>query len=288
MDIKIIHDYVLYLIGECALSVTLHPMSDESLITDSALHDFNIHSSPYCSFIKSLPGGHVRCLSQQKKAHCRCCGEGQSFCGACYAGVREYVYPFGDGKNIIGFISVSGYAVPSPERHISAVAEVFGCEREIVAKEYRTLRTQMPDKEKIDTLILPLCKMLELAYLREENTNAPSSLNERICHYIRRHYSLELTADLICEKFLCSKSYLSHTFKKHTGKSFREYLTDIRLHYARQLLEHSTLSVTQISFSVGFNDSNYFSGVFKQKEGVSPLKYRKDLLARQKAIAREK
>ncbi len=281
MDIKIIRDYILYLIGECALSVTLHPMSDESLITDSPLHDFNVHDNSYCSFIKSLPGGHARCLSQQKKAHRRCCSEGKSFCGACYAGVVEYVYPFGDGKSTVGFISVSGYAAEKRERYLSSVCETFGCDTDAAAKEYRKLKPRMPDKERIDTLILPLCKMLELAYLRNEGECAPSSLNERICHYIRRHYSLDLTAELICEKFSCSKSYLSHAFKKHTGKSFREYLTDIRLHSARQLLEHSSLSVTQISFSVGFNDSNYFSGVFKQKEGMSPLKYRKDFFSRQ-------
>ena len=274
MDIKIIHDYVLYLIGECALSVTLHPMSDESLITDSALHDFNIHSAPYCSFIKSLPGGHVRCLSQQKKAHCRCCGEGQSFCGACYAGVREYVYPFGDGKNIIGFISVSGYAVPSPERHISAVAEVFGCEREVVAKEYRTLRTQMPDKEKIDTLILPLCKMLELAYLRNEDECAPSSLNERICHYIRRHYSLDLTADLICEKFLCSKSYLSHAFKQEMRVSITQYITRIRIEQAQRLLNESDLKVGEIAGRVGLSDPRYFNTVFKRQVGMTPSEFK--------------
>ncbi len=275
MDLKIIQNYILYLIKECSLSVTLHPISDESLITGSALMNFNIHDTPYCSYIKSLPDGHLRCLSQQKKAHRKCCRENGSFCGICYAGVREYVYPLSDGKDIIGFISVSGYASDDTDGYISFVAEHFDRSPDSVAAEYKKLKAKMPDKDRIDTLILPLCKMLELAYLKEEKEAEPISLCEKVCRYIQRHYSIDLTTDMVCKKFSCSKSYFSHSFKGYTGKSFREYLTDIRLNYAKRLLLHSDLSVTQISFSVGFNDSNYFSNVFKQKVGVPPLAYRK-------------
>ena len=275
MEIEIIQNYILYLIKECGLSVSLHPMNDETLITCSTLMNFNIHDNSYCSYIKSLPNGHSRCLSQQKKVFKRCCNENESFCGVCYAGVAEYVYPLHDEKNMIGFISVSGYACDNKEQYSAFIAEHFDCHLDSVLKEYHKLKTNMPDKKRIDTLILPLCKMLELAYLKEIKAPQSASLNEAICHYIQRHYSIDLTTDLICKKFSCSKSYFSHSFKSYTGKSFREYLTDIRLNYAKQLLEHSTLNVTQISFSVGFNDSNYFSNVFKQKIGVSPLLYRK-------------
>ena len=115
--------------------------------------------------------------------------------------------------------------------------------------------------------------MLELAYLKEIKETKAKPLNEKICLYIQRHYSIDLTTDLLCRKFLCSKSHFSHSFKRYTGKSLREYITDIRLNYAKQLLEYSSLNITQIAFSVGFNDSNYFSNVFKQKIGVSPLAY---------------
>ena len=128
----------------------------------------------------------------------------------------------------------------------------------------------------LDCVIKGDCLLEEYGfYLKEIKDPQAASLNEAICHYIQRHYSIDLTTDLICKKFSCSKSYFSHSFKSYTGKSFREYLTDIRLNYAKQLLEYSNLNVTQISYSVGFNDSNYFSNVFKQKIGLSPLLYRK-------------
>lgn len=276
MEIKIIQDYILYLIKECELSVSLHPISDETLITHSMLINFNIHDNPYCSYIKSLPNGHAHCLSQQKKVFNNCCRKAESFCGVCYAGVKEYVYPLGDGKNILGFISVSGYTCEQSSQYASFVSEEFNSELSSVLKEYNKLKPNIPDKKRIDTLILPLCKMLEFAYLKEVKEPKADSLNEAICRYVQRNYSMDLTTDLICKHFSCSKSYFSHSFKRYTGKGFREYLTDIRLNYAKQLLEHSALNVTQISFSVGFNDSNYFSNIFKQRIGISPLAYRKN------------
>ena len=178
-------------------------------------------------------------------------------------------------NNILGFISVSGYAYEQSSKYISFVSEIFDSNPDSVLKEYNKLKASIPDKARIDTLVLPLCKMLELAYIKEHNEPEPYSLSEAICRYIQRNYSIDLTANHICEHFSCSKSYFSHNFKSYTGKSFREYLTDTRLNYAKQLLEHSELNITQISFSVGFNDSNYFSNIFKQKTGISPLAYRK-------------
>ncbi len=277
MEIEIIQNYILYLIKDCGLSVSLHPINDETLITCSTLITFNIHNNSYCSYIKSLANAHAHCLSQQKEIFNQCCKNNESFCCVCYAGVKEYIYPLRDKNNVIGFIAVSGYADYNKEQYTSFISKHFDCSSNSVSREYHRLKFKMPDKERVDTLIFPLCKMLELAYLKEVSTPVSDSMNDAICRYIQRHYSINLSTDLICKKFSCSKSYFSHSFKSHTGQSFREYLTNIRLNYAKQLLEHSNLSITQISSSIGFNDSNYFSNVFKRKIGISPLLYRKQI-----------
>lgn len=275
MDVEIIRNYILYLIEDLGLSVSLHPIKDEALITTSSLMSFNIHSSSYCSYVKSLSGGHKACVCHQKAIFDKCAEENGCFLNVCYAGVKEYVYPIRDGESIKGFIAVSGYPCENKEEYLAFVATHFGCDISAAYAEYDKLKPRLPDKERLDTLILPLCKMLELAYIKEEKTPRSDSLGEAISRYIRQNYAMDLTAEHICKVFSCSRSYLSHSFKSYTGQSFRDYLSSIRLSYARQLLEHSSLSVTQISFSVGFNDSNYFSSVFKKRLGVSPLTYRK-------------
>ena len=196
MEIKIIQNYILYLIKDCGLSVSLHPFQDETLITDSTLMNFNIHDNSYCSYIKSLPNGHAECIAHQKKVFNQCCQAKESFCNVCYAGVKEYIYLLHNKERVIGFISVSGYACDNKEEPVSFVSERFGCNLDFVLEEYHKLKTNMPDKERIDTLILPLCKMLELAYLKEIKDPQAATLNEAICHYIQRHYSIDLTTDL--------------------------------------------------------------------------------------------
>lgn len=134
----------------------------------------------------------------------------------------------------------------------------------------------MPPKEEIDALVLPLSDMLELAYIKSEGgADASDELVGRVERYVKKNHTRNITLDDVCREFSCSRSSISHLFKKRTGKSFREYLTDIRIEDAKTLLSYSGLSVTEIALSVGFSDSNYFSGVFKASTGVTPMAYRR-------------
>ena len=271
-----IRDYILYLRNECGLSVTLHPVESDTLIADSGLLDFTIHESSYCAYVKSCDGGQRRCLAQQKRVVGACRRSGGGFCGVCFAGVFEYVYPIVDGEAVVGFISVSGYQSPDGLKRLASAAETLSVPLSSLTAAYGGLR-KPPSKGRIDTLLIPLCRMLELAYLRRGSASAPAAegFGERVLHYMRLHYAIDLSADEVCRRFYCSRSYLSHRFKSETGQSFRQALNEIRIERARQLLEHSSLSVFEIAFSVGFNDSNYFSNLFRSHEGLSPMAYRR-------------
>ena len=276
-ELQQIENYVIYLIRECELSVTLHPIEKETLITFSNLIHFNTHANPYCTHIKSTKAGYERCLLQHRKVLGKLKKQDQPFCGLCHAGVFEYVYPLRNAKNIIGFISVSGYACKEGAKRIARTSKEFGYSDSVLQKAYDTLRDIDADRDRIDTLVAPLCLMLELAYRKEHPSDEKEDILKQILRYIQMNYSVDLTAEELCRLFGCSRSYFSHTFKRATGKSFREYLTDVRLENAKRLLAFSHLNVTEISFAIGYADSNYFSNVFKKKEGFSPLTYRKQI-----------
>lgn len=93
--------------------------------------------------------------------------------------------------------------------------------------------------------------------------------------YIKRHLSAQLTISEIAEQVFVSNSTLTKRFKAELSKSVREYVNDIILFEAAQLLLKTNLSVLAISERFGFSDQFYFSRRFKQKYGVSPMKYRK-------------
>ncbi len=72
-----------------------------------------------------------------------------------------------------------------------------------------------------------------------------------------------------------STSYISKEFKRIKGKTVIEFLTDIRMDKAKELLKTTNLKVFEISMQVGYEDANYFSYNFRKHIGTSPLKYRK-------------
>jgi AraC-like DNA-binding protein len=71
-----------------------------------------------------------------------------------------------------------------------------------------------------------------------------------------------------------SPFHLAREFKRQTGRSVMQYLTDFRMMHARNLLEHSSLSVRQIAERCGFADQSHFGAAFKRMHGMTPLQYR--------------
>lgn len=275
-DINDIKNYILYLRNKCGLSITLHTMEDENIIVPSELFTFNIHDNSYCICVKSSPEAFGHCIKRQNLIKEKC-SEG-AFCGVCYAGVKEYVYPITKQGKTVGFICVSGYRCDNAESYIEAVADKYHLSAERLNESYHSLKSEMPTKEETDTLLIPLCNMLELAYIKSESgVDKDEPLTDKIIRYIKRYHTQDITLEDICKEFSCSRSHISHMFKKCTGKSFREYLTGVRLSDAESLLKYSELSVTEIAFSVGFADANYFSGVFKKRVGMSPMAYRRSV-----------
>lgn len=274
-NIEAIEKYIVYLIGECGLSVTLHPMEKDKLITFSSLMRFNTHDNSYCTLVKTKKCAHERCLAGQKRVLEKMRDVCEPFSGVCHAGVRERVYPLRNESEIIGFISVSGYYSETGSERIDRLSSELGFDKPTLVKSYNTLKPYDADRERLDALIYPLAGMLELAYIKEEKSKETESLMKRIERYVKQNYNTDLTVNDICKEFGCSRSYFSHTWSSLVGKSFREYLLDLRLDNAKRLLDLSSLNVTEIAFSVGFSDSNYFSSIFKKRHGVSPLAYRK-------------
>ena len=71
-----------------------------------------------------------------------------------------------------------------------------------------------------------------------------------------------------------SPYYFSKLFKAETGTTFVEYLTNLRMERAQELLKDEGLSIKEICASVGYADPNYFSRTFKKNVGVTPTVYR--------------
>ena len=95
--------------------------------------------------------------------------------------------------------------------------------------------------------------------------------------YIEENYdSCGLSVESVAEKYGFSVSYFSKLFNSYTGKTFPDYMNQLRLAKARTLLlECPELTIQEIAGRVGFNSSSYFSAAFRKYYGVTPSQIRK-------------
>lgn len=102
--------------------------------------------------------------------------------------------------------------------------------------------------------------------IRKEFTN--------IFHYISEHYDEKITAVQIAKKFSLRQSDFSAHFKKITGKSFNEYLNYVRICKAKRMLISSEKNISEIAYSVGFENTSYFIKCFKTQMGITPAGFK--------------
>ena len=88
------------------------------------------------------------------------------------------------------------------------------------------------------------------------------------------HYLSDLKASEVAAYLKITPSYFSNIFKQSTGKSFSEYMNELRINEARKLLLTTQDKVFEIADRVGYKEYKYFVSVFKLYTGMTPKKYR--------------
>lgn len=92
--------------------------------------------------------------------------------------------------------------------------------------------------------------------------------------YMEEHYMEDLSLESVSAVFHFNSSYFCHYFKSKLNINFSQYLTQIRLTKAKELLELSNDKVYQVASQLGYQDVKYFNRVFKKEFGLTPEEYR--------------
>lgn len=95
-----------------------------------------------------------------------------------------------------------------------------------------------------------------------------------VAKIIQNSYSQNIKIEKIAEKLAVNRSYLSSTFKKNTGLSIKDFLTNYRIEQASIMLSDKKITVNEVASAVGYDDPYYFSRIFKKNKGLSPTEYR--------------
>jgi len=100
---------------------------------------------------------------------------------------------------------------------------------------------------------------------------------EKSIRYIEQHYSKALTLKEVADSVYLNAAYFSTLFKKQTGKSFVERLTEIRIFEAKRQMVQTDNKIAAIAEHTGFTNIRHFNRVFRNETGMSPKEYRDDI-----------
>lgn len=131
-------------------------------------------------------------------------------------------------------------------------------------------------KKAIDSLGV----MRQLEGLRDksvmETGEKGSQIVRKVMTWLEQNYTnMYVSLDSVAEMLSINPAYLSSTFKKYSGINFSDYLSQIRINAAKNLLKDPLRSMGEIARMTGYENGSYFCRTFKKKTGMTPSEYRK-------------
>jgi two-component system response regulator YesN len=140
---------------------------------------------------------------------------------------------------------------------------------------YAELRERFENFESLCSFLYDILTYIKQLNYQSTNEGDKNSYFAQMVKYIDTNFQSELYLKDLSVKFLINQVYCCQLFKKNLGKTFSEYVTDLRMKKACELLKHTELSIDEIAAKVGYMDYYYFNKVFKKQNGITPTKFRK-------------
>lgn len=123
--------------------------------------------------------------------------------------------------------------------------------------------------------ITEMITLLTLYCQASHAKSAPGSdFADRVVRYIDSHIGERITLEGISKHFSMNKYSFHKLFKKCTRTPLNEYIITYRVNRAKELLRSSELSVQEVGEAVGMSNTSHFINLFKDREGITPLRYR--------------
>ena len=128
----------------------------------------------------------------------------------------------------------------------------------------------MPDiKHFAEEMLCAIARHFDEKYNRRNH-----AVVERIKGYIQKQHNRNISLADIARAVCMSPNYICAVFKRETGQTINEYIIDVKMQFARELLETSKMKILEIAECLGYEAPQYFSYSFKRYTGMTPQQYR--------------
>lgn len=236
-----------------------------------------LHNHDYCRFVKSQDVN--RSCSVNKHRTMYLAQYGRFFCGWCPHGLWELVVPVPFRGKTAAILYLGTLIRPeglstAAANYTGELPPPFTPEKALELKKAAPFLSEFLQRE------------LSLAW-QEDTQSRKQHLADHYCDIVRQQiltrFSENLTLPQVAAICDVTPNYLSNILTSHTGKTFRQMLTEQRIAEAEGLLKyHTELTAAAIAKKCGFKDPNYFNVVFTRNCGMTPGAYRKNWSASEK------
>lgn len=107
----------------------------------------------------------------------------------------------------------------------------------------------------------------------QKNSTAMKDISE----YINAHYNEPLSLSSLSAEFFMNASALSRSFKNAIGVTLTEYISQVRIERAKEIIEREEISIPNVAERVGINTPTYFTKIFRKYTGLTPIEYRRSI-----------
>lgn len=191
---------------------------------------------------------------------------------------NAYLHPL--GETALRSNLIKNYIFVDVVLAVSKLMKDLGGDVDRVIPELDSIEMTMSSIKTLEQLREQVYKILSnaLAYRDGQPKGQYKALIHQAKEYIERHYvDPDLSLSAVAVQANLSASHFSVVFSQETGQTFKEYLTEVRINKAKELLRMTPLRSADIAYQVGYNDPHYFSSVFKKHTGLSPIEFRSQL-----------
>lgn len=233
-------------------------------------------SCEFCRLMRSCKNTRRKCAYTDRKSLEKCEKTNSLVIYSCHAGLIEAVMPLHENENIIGYLMIGQITNAKSKDKLFENASVwskkYGFDK--MALDNAIEKVSFKSQEEI----LAAAKLMEActSYIvyKELITPEHNKILKAAKAYIEENLGADFEISALCSELSVGRTKLYELFKKETKMGISEYLRYRRMHRAKKLLKTTDMPIAKIAETVGFDDYNYFSRVYKKTYGKSPRSYR--------------
>lgn len=233
--------------------------------------------APVCYELRKHPEFKQKCQVCEEYGHNTCEQTRKPFVYRCHAGFIEAHIPICENNVIIGYMLTGHLVCDENAEFIKARLTEYATDYNIEPKRLFDKLEQMGtvDKKYIESTVNLIKTCASYLYLSRIIKKSSYVLSNQLKEYIDNHYTEDMSIKNLCDKMYVSKTKLYRLSMKAFGMGSSEYVMQKRIDAAKTMLETSDKNIYKIAEEVGFDDTNYFTRIFKKIVGMTPSQYKK-------------